>query len=150
MAVELHVFLGNTQRLAARHAQLQFDEVETGNHFGDGMLDLQARVHLEEIERAALIEQELHGAGADIADCARGLDRCGAHSFAQVGRHDGAGRFLDHLLVASLHRTVALAEMDDCAVVVGEHLDFDMARPNDGLLEDQVAIAECILCLGAR
>ena len=40
----------------------------------------------------------------------------------------GRGRLLDHLLVAALHRAVALAEMDDVAVRVGEDLDLDVAR----------------------
>ncbi len=35
------------------------DEVEPGDHLGDGVLDLHARVHLEEVELALLVHQEL-------------------------------------------------------------------------------------------
>ena len=40
----------------------------------------------------------------------------------------GAGRLLDHLLVAALQRTVALEQVHDVAVAIGEHLHLDMAR----------------------
>jgi hypothetical protein len=39
----------------------------------------------------------------------------------------GAGLF-QHLLVAALHRTVALAQVDDVAVGVAEDLDLDVPR----------------------
>jgi len=113
------------------------------------VLDLQAGIHFEEIEGARLVEQKLDGAGADIIDRLRCLDRRRAHLFAQFGRHHRTGRFLDHLLVAPLHRTVALAEMDGIAMAVRKDLDFDMARPDDRLLENQFAVAKGIFCFRA-
>ena len=61
---ELDVVLLEPQRLAARDPQLQFDQIEPGDRLGDGVLDLQPRIHLHEIEFAAAIEQELQRAGA--------------------------------------------------------------------------------------
>ena len=150
MAREPHLLLRERQALAARHAELPFDEVEAGDRLGHRMLDLQARVHLEEVEGAVGAEQELDRAGAAIADRLGRGDGGGAHAGAQVGIDGGRGRFLDHLLVAALHRAVALAEMDDVAVVVGEDLDLDVARVDHGLFEDQLARAEGALGLGAR
>ena len=43
-------------------------EVEAGDQLGDRVLDLQPGVHLEEAERAVGVEDELDGAGADVAD----------------------------------------------------------------------------------
>ncbi len=114
------------------------------------MLDLQAGVHLQEIEGAVGAQQELDGAGAAIADGAGGRDGGCSHVPAQVGRHGGRGRLLDHLLVAALHRAVAFAEMDDVAVGVGEDLDLDVACVDHGFLEDQLARAEGALGLGPR
>ena len=54
------------ERLARRDAQLPLDEVESGHEFGHRVLDLQARVHLEEEELAVLVE-ELDGARVDVA-----------------------------------------------------------------------------------
>ena len=49
-------------------ADLQRHEVEAGHHLGHRMLDLDARVHLEEVELAGVgIDDELDGAGAAIA-----------------------------------------------------------------------------------
>src|SRR3546814_14930793 len=48
----------------------------------------------------------------------------------------------DLLLVAALDRAFALAEIDDVAVLVAEHLDFDMARVFDELFDEHAVIAE--------
>ena len=56
------------QGLARGDPQLVGDEIATRHELGDRVLDLQARVHLEERELAALAEEELAGAGADIPD----------------------------------------------------------------------------------
>ena len=53
------------QRLAGGDPQLPFDQIQAGDQFGDRMFDLQAGVHLHEVEAAVLIQQEFHRAGAD-------------------------------------------------------------------------------------
>ena len=58
-APEADVVLREPQRLARRDPQLVGHEVATGHRLGDRVLDLQARVHLEEQELAAVVEQEL-------------------------------------------------------------------------------------------
>jgi hypothetical protein len=55
------------------------------------VLDLQAGVHLEEVELAAGVEHELDGAGADVGDRPGGGDGGGAHALAQVGVTAGEG-----------------------------------------------------------
>ena len=60
----------------------------------------------------------------------------------------GRGRLFDDLLMAALHRTVSLAELQHLAVAVGEHLDLDMARRCERALDQQPRIAERGLCLG--
>ncbi len=150
MAREFHLGLRERQLLAGRDLELPGHEILPGDRLRHRMLDLQAGVHLQEVEGAVGGQQELDRAGAAIADGARGGDGGRAHAAAQVGVDGGRGRLLDHLLVAALHRAVALAEMDDVAVGIGEHLDLDMARVDDGLLQDQLARAEGALGLVAR
>jgi hypothetical protein len=58
--------------------------------FGDGVLDLDAGVHLHEVELAA-VEEELDGAGALVADGAGGLDGGVAHVAAEAVVDDGRG-----------------------------------------------------------
>ena len=111
MAGRRQILLAPRQRLAGGDPQLPLDEIEPGHRLGHRMLDLEPRVHLDEIELAALGD-ELDGAGADIADRAGGGDRRLGHRPAPFGVEPGRRRFLDHLLMAALDRAVALEEMD--------------------------------------
>ena len=90
----------------------------------------------------AAVGDELDRAGADIADSLGGLDGGGAHLRAEVRRHARRRRFLDHLLVAALQRTIALAEMDDVAVRVGKDLKLHVARRGDVFLDQDPTGAE--------
>ena len=54
-----------------RDEQLRAHQIEAGDGLGHRMLDLQARVHLEEVELrlvALALEQELDRAGVHVAD----------------------------------------------------------------------------------
>src|SRR4029077_16278575 len=53
-------------------------------------------------------------------------------------------------LVAPLHRAVALAEVNDVAVAVRQHLEFDVPRALQEFLHVHLVIAEGGVCLGAR
>ena len=106
------------------------------------MLDLQARVHLEEVELAVVGDEELDGAGVGVADAARRGDRGGGQAVAQRRGHRRRRGFLDDLLVPALDRALALAEVHDGAVLVGEDLDLDVARPLEVALEEDAAVAE--------
>ena len=118
---------------------LKFDEVEAGDLFGDGMLDLEARVHFEEIKIEICVDEKFDGACIGVAACAREADRGVAHFFAEVGRHDRRRSFLDHFLVAALDRAFAFAERNDAAVMVGEDLDFDVVRAFPDIFRDRDA-----------
>ena len=114
------------------------------------MLDLDARVHLEEVEARRRVEQELAGAGVHVAGRLRRRDGRRAHACAQLRRDGHARRFLDHLLVPALHRALALAERDHGAVLVAEHLDLDVPRAVDVLLDVHGVVAEGVLRLAPR
>ena len=73
----LNVGLREGQRLAGGDEQLRAHQIQARDRFRDRMLDLQPRVHFEEIEPrvvALAFEQELDGAGVDVADGAAGGD----------------------------------------------------------------------------
>src|SRR6185437_8147750 len=98
---------------------------------GDRVFDLQPGVHFHEVEIAVRAGDELHRAGTDVAHSARGIDGGLAHRGAAVGAHARGRRFFQHLLVASLHRAVALELIHRLALATAEYLDFDMARALD-------------------
>ncbi len=119
------------------------------------MLDLQTRVHLDEVpgrigRELAALDQELDRPRALVADGPRAGDGRLRHLRPQPGRHARRRRLLDHLLVAPLQRAVALEEMHDVAVAVAEHLHLDVARPGDDLLQQHARIAEGRLRLALR
>jgi hypothetical protein len=110
------------------------------------MLDLQPRVHLDEVEGAGFCD-ELDGAGAYIADCARRGHRRYSHRASLLRIEAGRRRLLQHLLMPPLDRAVALEQMDRVAVPVGENLDFDVARPLQVFFDQHAVIAKGRCCL---
>src|SRR5437764_9214498 len=92
------------------------------------MLDLKARVHLEEIEIAMLVEKELDRTRVRVAgnfgDANGGL----AHLVPQRVVHDRRRAFLHHFLVTPLERTLSFAEKNEAARSIAEDLDFDVPR----------------------
>ena len=81
MALQAHFGLRARQCFTARHTDLPFDQIEAAKRLGDGMLHLQARIHLHEKELAAL-DQKLHGARAHIASSLRQCYSARAELFA--------------------------------------------------------------------
>ena len=86
------VVLGEAERLAGGHPELQLDQVDAlaadpHDLLGDRVLDLEAGVHLEEVDLARVaVEQELDRAGVGVADLA------GARATALLGDRRPAGR----------------------------------------------------------
>jgi hypothetical protein len=142
MAAALNFVLAQRQRFAGGDSQLPFDEVEAGDHFGDRVLDLQACIHLDEEHAAVRRDHEFDSAGTAVADRTGGCDRAAIERVTLRVRQAHGGRFLDHLLVASLQGAVALVQVNDIAVIVAEHLDFDMPGRFHVLLEQHRRIAE--------
>ena len=122
---------------------LRLDDVEAGDDLGHRVLDLDARVDLDEVEGAGVgIHQELDRAGADIVGGAADLERRLAQGRAALLVEIGGGGALDHLLVAALDRAVALEQVDEVAVAVAQELHLDVARAADQLLEIDLVLAE--------
>ena len=119
------------EALARGDAELLLDEVNAVDHLGHGVLDLQASVHFEEIELAAIVHDELHRAGVPIADLARDRDRGGSHAFTTFFVGSPSRSLFHDFLVTPLRRTVAIADGHDGAVLVGQHLHLDVTRPLD-------------------
>ena len=101
VAVELDVLLRDRELVPIGDADLLEDEVDVGDHLGHRVLDLDARVHLDEIEPAVLVE-ELDGADAEILELAHRLRDGLADLLARFGIERRRGAFLQHFLVAAL------------------------------------------------
>src|SRR5207244_251421 len=123
-------------------AELLADDVDPGDHLGDRMLDLHARVHLEEVEAAVRPEQELDGAGVVVVDGPGQAERGASHLLPEGLVHGGRGCLLHELLAAALQRALALAKMDSVAVMIGEELDLDVTSSGEEGLEVDGPAAE--------
>ena len=148
-AFALDLGLRERQRLAGGHADHQLDQVEARDGLGHRMLDLQPRVHLEEVEALVLADHELDRAGALVVDRLGQLHRLLAHGLARLVADEGRRRLLDHLLVAPLDRAFALVEVDHVALRIAQHLDLDVARLLDELLDEDPVVAEAVAGLVA-
>src|SRR6185436_13677931 len=132
VAAELYLGLG-WQFPAAGYLELQLDQIEAGDEFGDRMFDLQPRVHFHEPEpvrpqRARAVDDELDRASVAVFHRRRRHQRGVGHRLADRIGHARRRRLLDHLLAATLERTVALEQVDIVTVIVAEDLNLDMAR----------------------
>jgi len=107
------------------------------------VLDLNARVHLEEVEFVrALVDEKFHGARRLIGDGIRDAERRCMKTLAKPIVEVRRRCFLDELLVVSLDRAIAIEEMHAPAVPVTEDLHFDVTCALEIALEDERAVAE--------
>ena len=125
VAVQADILLAEAQLLPCRNADLPLDQVQPGHHLGDGVLDLQAGVHLHKVELPVLI-QKLDGARVAVIDRLGSLGRHLDHPLAGRSVQRVGGTLLDQLLVLALDRAFALAQADHVAVVVAENLHLDV------------------------
>jgi len=110
VAGEMHVVLGEAQRFAFGDRDLFGDQVEPADRLGDRMLDLDARVHLEEVEGVALaVDEQFDGAQPAVFEVPGEGDGGLVHRGPQPVVQVGGRRFFDQLLVAALDRAVARA-----------------------------------------
>jgi hypothetical protein len=113
------------------------------------MLHLQARVHLHEVHRIGIeVEDELDGAGPDVAHLFRQRRRVAHDLLAQRRGQHGGIRLLEHLLLVALHAAVAHAEHAGVAVVSRSSCASMWRMFGDVLLQVDVAIAESAARLG--
>ena len=98
----------------------------------------------------SVAEQELERARVLVADRAAGSLGGRLHLLARLRVERGRRRLLDQLLVAALDRALALAESEHAAVLVAEHLDLDMPRGDERLLEVERPVREGCFRLDAR
>ena len=107
------------------------------------MFDLNARIDLDEIELVGLgIHQELDSPRAAIICFIAQFQRRVGQRLAGLFRKIWRRRALNDLLVAPLHRTVALEQMHQIAMIVAEQLHLDVPGLFDELFEIHLVLAE--------
>ena len=143
--LDLDLALGKGQLEPGGHHDLGLDDVHAGHEFGHRVLNLHPRVHLNEVELAVFVE-EFEGAGSTVTNLLARSDATLTDLLDQFARNARRWRLFDHLLVAPLHRAVALAEPDRILVLIGQHLDFYVA----GVLQEFLHVDLRVAKSGAR
>ena len=137
------------QALVVGYRKLKFDQIQAGGQFGDRVLDLQAGVHLQEVElRGAVVGgvgKEFHCARTRVADRDGSQSGCLEKAFAHARRafDQGRGRLFDDLLMAALDRALPFADRPYGAVPIGHHLNLDVTAARQVTLAEHALIAEC-------
>ena len=127
---------------------MQLDEIDARDFFGDRVLDLEARIGLDEREAALIarghigVDQKLEGAEIVVAHFLRHPHRGACQPIAHRGRESRTRRYLDDLLIAALDAAFALPQVADVARAVADDLHFDVTRARHQLLDIHVAVAE--------
>src|SRR5215208_3587272 len=143
-----HFLLGEWERFPRCDGELEVDEVEASNELRHGVFDLQARVHLQEVE-LVIVEEELHRACVVVAGLAGEADGGVADRLAEVLVERRGRGFFDDLLVAALDRTFPLEQMEEVAMPVPDHLHLHVARVFHQLLEKHRSVSKGRLGLPA-
>ena len=125
IAVARHVFLlrnahfRTVHRLAVGNQDLRPHQVETGDHFRDRVLHLDARIHLDEEPLLGVeVVEKFHRARVVVFDFVAQAHRRLAQLRADAHRQVHARRNFDDLLMPALHRAIALVQMHHAAVFV--------------------------------
>ena len=130
---------------------LGLHDVDAGDHLGDRVLHLDAGVHLDEVEvRPSCVQQELDRAGVDVADGAGERDGRLAQPRPQGGvERNGAGAISITFWWRRCTEQSRSNRWTTFAVRVAQDLDLDVARPDQELLQEEVALPEGGLGLAA-
>src|ERR1051326_4305381 len=148
MALELNIALRVAERFAHGDHDLIAHQVNAGDLLGNGVLDLNALVHLQKIIIAVIIHEELDGAGVSIVGLFGNFYGRLAHFVAQALEaivNERRRAFFDDLLVAPLDGAIALAQMDNVSLGVTEDLELDVVRVLDEFLDINAGIAKRLL-----
>ena len=142
MPADLDVFLLVGNLLTRRDLDRHLHDIHTSDHFRHRVLHLHASIYLEHVEVAIAVQQELTRCRASVLHVLDEL-RSRLRDFLQLGAINVRRRRLfDHLLVAALQRTVTLPQIDRVAVLVAQHLQLDVPRVLQILLNKHGAVAE--------
>src|ERR1700724_1527460 len=103
------------ERLTGGDPNLFLYQITTVNLFRDGVFNLDAGIHLDEIEMSIRIDEKLNRASILVGDGFREFDRGISHFLAQPRVHKRRRAFLDHFLVPPLNGIIPLAQMNNVA-----------------------------------
>lgn len=111
-SVDLNVRLLGDELLVGSDTDHLLDQVHTSDVLGNRVLDLKTGVHLQEVEVAGRVDQELDSSGRRVLDVLGKHDGLLTHSLAGLLINVGRGSLLNNLLVSALDGTLSLRQVE--------------------------------------
>src|SRR3990170_1656396 len=139
---EMDRLLVESQFLPVGDPDLLPHDVHARDHLRDGVLHLDSGVHLEEVELPLVHVEELDRPHIVVPRRGRRIDRRLMDPVPDPGGKVRCGGFLDQFLMAPLYGTVPVPEVDHVAELVGHHLDLDVPRVLEILLDVDIGGTE--------
>ncbi len=133
---------------ASSDLDLSGNDVDAGNFFGNGVLDLDSGVDLNEVVAVLLVDKELGGTGIAVVDGLGELDSVGENGVSGLDGEILGGRNFDHLLVATLDGAITLVQMNNVSVVITKKLDLNVLGLVKEALDKDGTVTEGRLGLG--
>lgn len=140
---------------------LSGNDIDTGDFFGDGVLDLTERivskvfagrlevplclhsgVDLNKVVSVLLINQELGGTSVTVVDGLSEADSIVQDGLSDIGWEILCWSNLNDLLMTSLDRAISLVQVNDVAEVVTEELDLNMLWFVEESLDEDGSVTE--------
>ena len=133
VAIYRDVILADGQGLTACDKDLPFNKVITGDHFGDGVFNLQPRIHFHKPKLVGFqpirpIGDKFNCSCTAIIDGFSGGYGGDGHGAASFIIHSRSRGFLDDFLMSPLKGAVTFKQMHGIAHGIGKYLNFNMAR----------------------
>ncbi|KAG7132255.1 hypothetical protein HYQ46_009531 [Verticillium longisporum] len=120
-----------------------FNEVQSCDRLGHGVLNLQSSIDLKEVELFRVNIVNIFDR-ADVAVLHRRGEAlgCFSHPIPDSQRHKDGGAFLNDLLIPSLQRTIPLAGGRDVSLAVAKHLNLYVPGILDEMLNKHASVAK--------
>mmetsp|Transcript_5338 Transcript_5338/g.11226 ORF Transcript_5338/g.11226 Transcript_5338/m.11226 type:complete len:544 (-) Transcript_5338:414-2045(-) len=128
------------KRVSIRDLDLRLHNVDASHFLRHRVLDLHARVHLDEVMPPFLINQKLHRTRVFVVGLLRELDRVGPQLLAERERNSCGRSDLHDFLMAALHGAIAFEKMHHVSGSVRNDLHLDVPRAVHKPLDEDRAV----------
>src|SRR6185312_1700247 len=98
------------QLFACSNPDLCLYKIHAGDHLGDRVLDLNARIHFDEVQAAIFVHQKFNSACIDVSDISETAFEFVADLLSQLRRDLCRWRLFNELLMSALNAAFALSE----------------------------------------
>ena len=106
------------------------------------MFNLQTRIHFQKVEVPVFIDNKFNRTCRVIIDCFGECAGLFTHCLACFRVKERGGGFFNHLLMTPLNGTLAFIDVYGVAVLISQHLDFDVSGFFDEFFDKNSVITE--------